>query len=197
MQFALYIIYFENGSVNLMRVISGIHKSKALESMDGRTTRPTMDKVKEGIFNSLHEVSGIGLDLFAGSGALGIEALSRGMDKVIFVDQNFKAVKVIKSNLSNLDIEAQAEVYKNNASRALKALSKREIQFDVIFLDPPYEKGLIDEALEGIAKFNLLKESGIIVCEFKQHEKINTEPFQVIKRYHYGITDTLLLEKGD
>ncbi|HHD6548185.1 TPA: RsmD family RNA methyltransferase, partial [Staphylococcus aureus] len=93
-----------------MRVIAGKHKSKALESMEGRNTRPTMDKVKEGIFNSLYDVSGIGLDLFAGSGALGIEALSRGMDKVIFVDQNFKAVKVIKSNLANLDLEAQSEV---------------------------------------------------------------------------------------
>lgn len=197
LQNALYKIYFENGSVNHMRVISGIHKSKALESLEGRNTRPTMDKVKEGIFNSLHEVSGIGLDLFAGSGALGIEALSRGIDQMIFVDQNFKAVKVIKANLKNLNIDTQAEVYKNNADRALKALAKREIQFDVIFLDPPYEKGLIDEALEGIAKFNLLKENGIIVCEFKHHEKIKTEPFHEIKRYHYGLTDTLLLEKGD
>ncbi|MGY3481224.1 MULTISPECIES: 16S rRNA (guanine(966)-N(2))-methyltransferase RsmD [Staphylococcus] len=180
-----------------MRVISGIHKSKPLESMEGRNTRPTMDKVKEGIFNSLHEVSGIGLDLFAGSGALGIEALSRGMEKVIFVDQNFKAIKIIKANLQNLNISDQAEVYKNNADRALKALSKRAMQFDVIFLDPPYDKGLIDEALDGIIKFNLLKENGIIVCEFNHKEEIDTKSFQVIKRYHYGLTDTLLLEKGD
>lgn len=180
-----------------MRVISGIHKSKPLESLEGRNTRPTMDKVKEGIFNSLHEVSGVGLDLYAGSGALGIEALSRGMEKMIFVDQNFKAIKIIKSNLQNLKISNQAEVYKNNADRALKALSKREIQFDVIFLDPPYEKGMIDEALDGIAKFNLLKENGIIVCEFNHKEKIDTKSFHMIKRYHYGLTDTLLLEKGD
>ena len=167
-----------------MRVIAGKHKSKALESMEGRNTRPTMDKVKEGIFNSLYDVSGIGLDLFAGSGALGIEALSRGMDKVIFVDQNFKAVKVIKSNLANLDLEAQSEVYKNNADRALKALSKRDIQFDVIFLDPPYNKGLIDKALKLISEFNLLKENGIIVCEFSNHEEIDYQPFNMIKRYH-------------
>ena len=180
-----------------MRVIAGKHKSKALESLEGRNTRPTMDKVKEGIFKSLHEVSGIGLDLFAGSGALGIEALSRGMEKVIFVDQNFKAVKVIKANLNQLDLMTQAEVYKNNADRALKALAKRDIQFDVIFLDPPYKKGLIDEAIERISEFNLLKENGIIVCEFSNHEDIKYEPFQVIKRYHYGLTDTLLLEKGE
>ncbi|CDR28133.1 16S rRNA (guanine(966)-N(2))-methyltransferase RsmD [Staphylococcus schweitzeri] len=180
-----------------MRVIAGKHKSKSLESMEGRNTRPTMDKVKEGIFNSLYDVSGIGLDLFAGSGALGIEALSRGMDKVIFVDQNIKAVKIIKSNLANLDLEVQSEVYKNNADRALKALSKREIQFDIIFLDPPYEKGLIDKALKQISEFNLLKENGIIVCEFSNHEEIDYQPFNMIKRYHYGLTDTMLLEKGE
>ena len=170
-----------------MRVIAGKHKSKALESLEGRNTRPTMDKVKEGIFNSLYDVSGLGLDLFAGSGALGIEALSRGMDKMIFVDQNF----------NQLDLMSQAEVYKNNADRALKALAKREIQFDVIFLDPPYNKGLINEAISRIAEFNLLKENGIIVCEFSHNEEITIAPFQMIKRYHYGLTDTLLLEKGE
>ena len=180
-----------------MRVIAGKHKSKVLESLEGRNTRPTMDKVKEGIFNSLQEVHGLGLDLFAGSGALGIEALSRGMEKVIFVDQNFKAVKVIQANLKQLDLRDQSEVYKNNADRALKALNKREIQFDYIFLDPPYNKGLIDKALEQIAEFNLLKENGIIICEFSNHEQINTNGFNVIKQYHYGLTDTLLLEKGE
>ena len=180
-----------------MRVIAGKHKSKVLESLEGRNTRPTMDKVKEGIFNSLQEVQGLGLDLFAGSGALGIEALSRGMEKVIFVDQNFKAVKVIQANLKQLDLRDQSEVYKNNADRALKALNKREIQFDYIFLDPPYNKGLIDKALEQIAEFNLLKENGIIICEFSNHEKINKNGFKVIKQYHYGLTDTLLLEKGE
>ena len=153
-------------------------KVKALESLEGRNTRPTMDKVKEGIFNSLQEVHGLGLDLFAGSGALGIEALSRGMEKVIFVDQNFKAVKVIQANLKQLDLRDQSEVYKNNADRALKALNKREIQFDYIFLDPPYNKGLIDKALEQIAEFNLLKENGIIICEFSNHEQINTNGFK-------------------
>ena len=105
-----------------MRVIAGKHKSKALESLEGRNTRPTMDKVKEGIFNSLYDVSGLGLDLFAGSGALGIEALSRGMDKMIFVDQNFKAVKVIKANLNQLDLMSQAEVYKIMLTEHLKHL---------------------------------------------------------------------------
>lgn len=180
-----------------MRVIAGKHKSKALETLEGRNTRPTMDKVKEGIFNSLHHIEGLGLDLFAGSGSLGIEALSRGMDKVIFVDQNIKAVKVIRNNLQKLDLEAQSEVYRNNADRALKALSKRKIQFDIIFLDPPYDKGLIDKALEQIHTFDLLKNNGIIVCEFSHREVIKTAPFEEVKRYHYGLTDTCILRKED
>ncbi|UXS74927.1 16S rRNA (guanine(966)-N(2))-methyltransferase RsmD [Staphylococcus chromogenes] len=180
-----------------MRVIAGKHKSKLLETLEGRNTRPTMDKVKEGIFNSLHEVQGIGLDLFAGSGGLGIEALSRGMEKMIFVDQNIGAVKVIRQNIKKLGLENQVEVYKNNADRALKALSKRDIQFDIIFLDPPYNKGLIDQALARIHEFDLLKNNGIIVCEFSHRESINLQGFKEIKRYHYGLTDTCLLEKGE
>lgn len=180
-----------------MRVIAGKHKSKPLDTLEGRNTRPTMDKVKEGIFNSLHEVQGIGLDLFAGSGGLGIEALSRGMEKVIFVDQNFGAIKIIRQNIKKLGLESQTEVYKNNADRALKALHKREIQFDIIFLDPPYEKGLIDKALERIQEFDLLKKNGIIVCEFSHRESIQSNCFKEIKRYHYGLTDTCLLEKGE
>ena len=82
----------------------------------------------------------MGLDLFAGSGALGIEALSRGMEESFSWIKTLKAVKVIKANLNQLDLMSQAEVYKNNADRALKALAKREIQFDIIFLDPPYKR---------------------------------------------------------
>ncbi|MBI5974496.1 16S rRNA (guanine(966)-N(2))-methyltransferase RsmD [Staphylococcus canis] len=180
-----------------MRVISGKHKSKPLETLSGRNTRPTMDKVKEGIFNSLFEVEGIGLDLFAGSGGLGIEALSRGMDKVIFVDQNIRAVQVIQQNLKNLNLTSQSEVYKTNADRALKALSKRDVQFDIIFLDPPYEKGLIDKALVKIGEFDLLKNDGIIVCEFSHRESIEIAPFVEVKRYHYGLTDTCILKRGE
>src|SRR5699024_7813650 len=119
------------------------------------------------------------------------------MEKVIFVDQNFKALKIIKANIQHLNIDEHAEVYKNNADRALKALSKRERQFDVILLDPPDDTGLIHEALDGIIRFDILKENGIIVCEFNHKEEIDTKSFHVIKRYHYGLRDTLLLERGD
>lgn len=184
-----------------MRVISGKHKSKPIETVAGQNTRPTMDKVKEGIFNSLYnfegEIEGEILDLFAGSGSLGIEALSRGASSAIFVDQNSHAIKIIHRNLKRLDLSSQAEVYKNNADRALKALNKREIQFDIIFLDPPYDKGIIDNVLKRIAEFDLLKENGTIVCEFSHQEQIDFASFEVIKTYHYGLTDTAILKKGE
>ncbi|WP_323702708.1 16S rRNA (guanine(966)-N(2))-methyltransferase RsmD [Mammaliicoccus sp. Dog046] len=181
-----------------MRVIGGKYKRLHIKTIDGQSTRPTTDKVKENIFNGLHDIEGIGLDLFAGSGGLGIEALSRGLDKVIFVDGNFKATKIIKENLNTLNIpNEQFEVYKNDAIRALKAIGKRDIQFDYIFLDPPYRKTLIDQALEKIEAFDLLNVSGTIICEFDKSEKIDTRGFEILKKYEYGLTHVMLLTKGE
>ena len=101
---------------------------------------------------------------------------------------------MIQANLKQLNLEEQSEVYKNNADRALKAINKKTFNL-ISFLDPPYNKGLIDKALDQISKFNLLKEHGIIICEFSNQEKINTYDFEVIKQYHYGLTDTLLLKR--
>ena len=181
-----------------MRVIGGKYKRLHIKTIDGQSTRPTTDKVKENIFNGLQDLKGIGLDLFAGSGGLGIEGLSRGLDKVIFVDGNFKATKMIKENLNTLHIpETQYEVYKNDAIRALKALNKRDIKFDYIFLDPPYRKSLIDQSLEKIQAFDLLNVNGTIICEFDKSEDIDTGAFKVLKKYEYGLTHVMLLTKGE
>ncbi|WP_275589334.1 MULTISPECIES: 16S rRNA (guanine(966)-N(2))-methyltransferase RsmD [unclassified Mammaliicoccus] len=181
-----------------LRVIGGKYKRLHINTIEGQSTRPTTDKVKESIFNSLQDVDGLGLDLFAGSGGLGIEALSRGLNKVIFVDGNFKATKMIKENLDLLKIpSSEYEVYKNDAIRALKALNKREIRFDYIFLDPPYNKDLINKSLEKIEEFNLLSANGTIVCEFDKSENINTRQFEIFKKYEYGLTHVMLLTKGE
>ncbi|WP_281512375.1 16S rRNA (guanine(966)-N(2))-methyltransferase RsmD, partial [Mammaliicoccus vitulinus] len=172
-----------------MRVIGGKYKRLHIKTIDGQSTRPTTDKVKENIFNALQDIEGLGLDLFAGSGGLGIEGLSRGLSKVIFVDGNFKATKIIKENLNTLHIpDTQFEVYKNDAIRALKALNKRDIKFDYIFLDPPYKKELINRSLEKIEAFDLLNVNGTIICEFDKSEKIDTGKFEVLKKYEYGLT---------
>lgn len=150
-----------------MRVISGECKGRPLKAVPGNTTRPTTDKVKESIFNIIgpYFQGGIGLDLYGGSGGLGIEAISRGLDKLIFVDNNRKAIETIYHNLKQCDYIEKAEVFRNEANRALKALIKREIVFSVIFLDPPYAKQNLMSEISIINDFNLLEEHGFIVAE--------------------------------
>lgn len=150
-----------------MRVVSGDLKGRILKAVPGTSTRPTTDKVKESLFNMIgpYFTGGIGLDLFAGSGGLGIEALSRGLDKVLFVDREPKAIHIVNENLKSCGLEEKAEVYRNDSIRALKAIKKRSLAFDYIFLDPPYKKQQLVRLLEFISKENLVLEDGLIICE--------------------------------
>jgi 16S rRNA (guanine966-N2)-methyltransferase len=150
-----------------MRIISGTRKGLSLEAVPGKGTRPTVDKVKESIFNMIgpYFTGGIGLDLYAGTGSLGIEALSRGLDRVIFVDLDPRAVEVVKQNLRAAKFLADAEVYRNDARRALKALKKREIKFDLAFLDPPYAKQQLKLDIDGLVEYHLLAHEALIVVE--------------------------------
>ncbi|WP_020059269.1 16S rRNA (guanine(966)-N(2))-methyltransferase RsmD [Bacillus sp. 123MFChir2] len=150
-----------------MRVVSGKCKGHPLKAVPGNTTRPTTDKVKEAIFNIIGPYfdGGLALDLFGGSGGLGIEALSRGIDKAIFVDRDGKAIKVIHQNLESCRLEAQAEVYRNDAERAVKALMKRELSFDLVLLDPPYKDQKIVSLISIMDQHDLLKEDGIVMTE--------------------------------
>src|SRR6478735_8296200 len=147
-----------------MRVVAGLYKGHALKAVPGYSTRPTTDKVKEAIFNMIGPFfeGGTALDLFGGSGGLGIEALSRGIDKVIFVDRDQKAIQTIKGNLETCQFVEHAEVYRNEAFRALKAIVKRDIQFDLILLDPPYKQQKLIELIEEINKHQLLTKNGYI-----------------------------------
>lgn len=177
-----------------MRVISGALKGRSLEAVPGKSTRPTTDKVKEAIFNLLEQPyysGGIALDLYAGTGGLGIEALSRGLEKAIFVDSHKKAISIIKRNLENLELLSQAEVYKNEANRALKALIKRAIRFDLIFLDPPYAQQQIDAQLAIIQDHGLLEARGKIVVETGKDVILQEQvgALTLWKHQNYGETD--------
>ncbi|SFC04805.1 16S rRNA (guanine(966)-N(2))-methyltransferase RsmD [Bacillus sp. OV322] len=150
-----------------MRVVSGSCKGRPLKAVPGTGTRPTTDKVKESIFNMIGPYfdGGLSLDLFAGSGGLGIESLSRGIDKTIFIDREYKALQTVKANLQACSFTEKAEVYKNDAERAIKALMKRELSFKLILLDPPYKKQKLVDLLESIYTGKLLSNDGFIVCE--------------------------------
>lgn len=174
-----------------MRVVSGKCKGHPLKAVPGSSTRPTTDKVKESIFNIIgpYFEGGQALDLFAGSGGLGIEALSRGMDKAIFVDREYKAVATVKDNLRACRLTEQAEVYKNDSERALKALIKREMKFDLILLDPPYKKQKLVDILGTVTANNMLADDGIILCEHGSDVELPDEagPLERWRYEKYGM----------
>ena len=178
-----------------MRVISGEYKSIKLNSLEGMNTRPTTDKVKESIFNMIDCLDKKSLDLFSGTGSLGIEALSRGGEKTIFIDLSKEAIKIIYSNLEKCKIQKKNyEVYKNDFIRAIKILAKKEEKFDLIFLDPPYNKKIIDKALKLILENNLCNNECLIVCEKSNIDKITYENnnLKIIKEKNYGYIDVVI-----
>lgn len=160
-----------------MRIIAGERKGQALKAVPGQATRPTTDKVKEAIFQAMGPFfnGGSVLDLFAGSGSLGIEALSRGMDKAVFVDKQGKAIHTIKENLKTVKYEDKAEVYRTDAQRALKAAAKRGLGFDLILLDPPYQKISYLTLIEEIIEHQLINKDGVIYCEHDPRDEVPEE----------------------
>ncbi|SET85893.1 16S rRNA (guanine(966)-N(2))-methyltransferase RsmD [Salinibacillus kushneri] len=180
-----------------MRVISGTYKSHPLRTISGKNTRPTTDKVKEAIFQVIgpYFEGGIGLDLFAGSGGLGIEAISRGADKVLFIDSHPKAIQTIHENINNLKIKDQTEVYKNDAFRALKAASKRGLVFDWIFLDPPYKRISFEKLFKVIFNLGVVRKGSILICEHSTDDILpdNFKRLEMVKTEEYGSTISVSL----
>ncbi len=171
-----------------MRVIQGKYKGRILEGFTLEGTRPTMERVKESLFAILQPFieKSTCLDLFAGSGNLGIEALSMSAETVIFVDQNPKAVKVIRQNLAAL--QEKQEVYCLDYQQALDLFAQENRKFDLIFLDPPYATDYIQQALEKILQKDLLTPTGMIICESDSLDKMswNIEEYQLVKEKKYG-----------
>lgn len=176
-----------------MRIISGKYKAKKLNTLKSNDTRPTSDKVRESMFSMLGTIEGDVLDLFGGTGGLAIEALSRGADSAMIIDGAFDAIKIIKENASDLD--EPVEIYRNDYRRAIKAMAKREKSFDLIFLDPPYNKKLIDKSLELIKTYNLLNDGGRIVAEAGKNESFKHDGFDIIKENDYGSIKVWLLNQ--
>ena len=150
-----------------MRVISGELKGRVIKGFTLEGTRPTMDRVKESIFSSiqLKVPNSICLDLFAGSGSLGIEAISNGSSKCYFVDSNKEAIKVLNQNINNFNINSKSVIIKSDYLEALKNFKNKNIKFDIIFLDPPYMLHILNDILKFISNNNLLNDDGVIICE--------------------------------
>ena len=185
-----------------MRVISGTARGKKLNSLPGLDTRPTLDRVKEALFNIIQfdlKDKSI-LDLFSGSGALAIEALSRGAKEATLCDNSYKAIEVIKKNLADTKLEDKAEVINKDYIEALKHVSNKSKKFDFIFLDPPYKSKFIVNSLEQIIELDLLKKNGIIIAETDDKEKIDEikklKKLEVYDVRKYGIVLIIFIRKG-
>ena len=171
-----------------MKIISGKYKGRVLEGFDIAGTRPTMDRVKESLFAMIQSYleDATVLDLFAGSGNLGIEALSEGAKEIYLVDKNKKACQVIKRNINKIGIEA-SDIFCGDYKSALKKYREQSIKFDIIFLDPPYQTDLVKKSVEIIEKYELLSQNGIIVAESDILDKIIfSDKLEIVKSKKYG-----------
>ena len=174
-----------------MRVISGTARRTLLSAPKGQNTRPTADRVKENAFNiiatQLH--GAIVLDLFCGSGAIGIEALSRGAAHAVFVDTSVDAVNVTEENLQHVRFTDRAQVLNMCALKAIDRLKKKGMKFDIIYLDPPYGVGLLDEAMQALALSDLLAPDGMIIAEYDKDEPPPSHTsFHMLDQRKYGNT---------
>lgn len=174
-----------------MRVISGSLKGRNIKGFTLNGTRPTMDRVKESMFASIQSIipNSTCLDLFAGSGSLGIEAISNGANKSYFADNNRLAIETIKENINMFNIKEQTEVLKMDYNEALNYFYNNNITFDVIFIDPPYAMHIINEILDKISKYKLLNNNGVVICEVDNNylnDKIGD--LSLYKNKKYGST---------
>lgn len=178
-----------------MRVISGSKRGRKLIEFDGDYIRPTTDRVKESMFNLIQsEIPGaVVYDAFAGSGALGIEALSRGAEFVFCTDVDERSIDVITRNYSDCSLDDKVRIQKKTA---VDFLLETDTGFDVIFMDPPYNKGLVTPALKVIYDRQLLSDDGIIVIERDgEEDSFEATGFQVLKERKYGRTIVTVLTK--
>ena len=170
-----------------MRVITGSARGRRLKELEGMETRPTTDRVKEGIFNIIQfDIEGRRvLDLFAGTGQLGIEALSRGASTAVFVEQRRDAATLTRDNLKITELTDRGRVVNGEAISYLASCREK---YDLIFLDPPYAANLWENALSAISKFDILANHGIIICESPLEKEMPemSPPYFLHRTYRYG-----------
>lgn len=168
-----------------MRIIAGKHRGRQLTSPEGDHVRPTADMVRQALFTKLQFFvpNTRVLDLFAGSGAMGIEALSRGASEVVFADVDIRSIRCIRQNLKQIK-EENATVINGDFEQVLKQIKGK--QFDLIVLDPPYQANFYETALIKIKEYDMLSKNGIIVCEHAQEIEIQTKLFEIVDIKKYG-----------
>ena len=183
-----------------MRVISGKSRGCKLKAPEGLSTRPTTDRIKESLFNILAPdiYDCRFLDIFSGSGAIAIEALSRGAKEAVLIDSSDKAMAVIRENLIHTKLSDNAETMKSDVFSALKTLGSKGRRFDIIFMDPPYAAGLYEKTLETIVRCNILADDGYIVAEqSSDDEAVDIEGLKNYRVKDYKTTKMVFYALGE
>ena len=178
-----------------MRIIAGEFRSRVLKTLSGDNTRPTTDRVREAVFSRLGPYFDGGriLDLFAGSGAISLEALSRGFDEAVMVDKSRQACQVIKANIDLLKVDERVTLWQCDYKSALERLKE---PFDLIYLDPPYAFREVKQLLDKIVSLNLIRPSGIIVVETNSADEVIADsPLYIEKDASYGISKVTYIRK--
>lgn len=185
-----------------MRIIGGKHRGAKLYTLDGLDTRPTLDRVKEPLFSilGLDIPEAAVLDLFAGCGALGLEALSRGAKEAVLCDKSSKAIHIIGQNVDKLQEKSNVMILQQDYCEALKDLQKKKRKFDVVFLDPPYDTDFSENASNLILQYDLLNKDGIIVIETDRKDKIKPnieklELFAIYDERKYGRVHLIFMKR--
>ncbi len=180
-----------------MRIISGKARGTKLYTLEGETTRPTLDRVKESLFNIIQEkiVGSSFLDVFSGSGAIGLEAASRGAKEVILCEKDKNAIKVIKKNIEKTHLEVT--LYETSYEKMLEKLDKK---LDIIYIDPPYKTNLVYETVNKLINLNLLKTDSLIIVETDEEERVEQAlkklNVNIVKKRKYGRVHLIFLNKS-
>lgn len=184
-----------------MRIISGTARGTKLFTLEGLDTRPTLDRVKEPLFNIINFdlEDAVVLDLFAGSGALGLEAISRGAKKVFLCEKNRNAANIVEKNIEKTKFQDQAILIRNDFEKAISFIEQQNEKIDVVFIDPPYKTDLIKKSLEKILDSDILNGEFIIIAETDEPERIlkdiNTLNINVFDTRKYGRVSLIFLNR--
>ena len=181
-----------------MRIITGKYKGRKLYTLEGANTRPMMDRMKESIFNIIGPYfdGGVSLDLFGGSGALTLEAISRGIGSGYIVEKHPEAIKIIKKNIELVNGEKNISLMPMDYKLALDYFKKNNLKFDLIFLDPPFKLNIIGEIISFILENNLINSSGNIICHYykNSHIPIEINNLKIFKHYNFGANEVAIYE---
>ncbi|NLD26761.1 MAG: 16S rRNA (guanine(966)-N(2))-methyltransferase RsmD [Acholeplasmataceae bacterium] len=184
-----------------MRIIAGRNKSRLLETLPGLNTRPMLDAKKEAVFNVMGQFfdGGIVLDLFGGSGALSLEALSRGCSFSYIVEQSQDAFRIISRNVNSLGEESRVRLLNMDYQQALRIFQREGLKFDYVFLDPPFRMKILADIIDFLLSNKMINEGGFIVCQYllENYQPQETEQLKIVKKYNFKRSELTIYRFGN